>query len=191
MPGQSHRAFLDERLKQADSAWRYSLLFSPARMQAALRSVYVFYLQLEDILCRSSDADLRAARLDWWRQELEAAGSGLATHPVTQSLPQGVLQSLATALLAGRAGGGLFTAVQQLGRLKPDDAVFEAGQRWYQLRSARLRGNTVNAGSVSAFGSSLVRPLAVLAEHTRRYDLHQAGFGPLLFAWRVARRSDT
>ena len=190
MPDQSHRAFLDERLQNADSAWRYSLLFSPTRMQNGLRSIYVFYLELEQILFHSSDPDLRVARLAWWQQELDAAARGQPNHPVTQSgLPNEALQTMKAALNEEKTGGALFAAVQQLSGRKPDDAVFDAGQRWYQLRRARLRGKPVDDTPAADSRDGLIRPLAILTEHTRRYDLDKAGFGPLLFAWQVARRS--
>ena len=190
-PAPNPDAFLRERLANADMAWRLSILFSPREVQATLRSIFVFYLELEDIFFRSTDADLQTSRLAWWRHELEAAADGRASHPVTLSatLPE-VNQQMKAALDLQKTGGCLFNAVQAASGCEINTIVNDCGQRWFRLRCNRLRGKQEDKVASDDKANGLVRPLAVLVDNTQRYRLNAAGFGPLFSAWRAARRSE-
>lgn len=184
-----------ERLHAADIVWRYSLLFAPRRFQLSLSSVFVFYLELEDIFFRSADPTLVEPRLAWWQQELDAAIGGTATHPVTRSLSQrDVLFEMRAALNHDETGGRLFNATQLLGGYPTSKDVFELGQAWFRLRSARLDAESdIEQADTLSGGPSvecLTRPLAALVDNTLRFDIDAAGFRPLLSAWRAARRSN-
>ena len=68
------------------SGFYYSVLFLPAEKRRALTALFAFFRELEEGARECSDPALAQIKLDWWRQELAAAFSGRARHPVTQAL---------------------------------------------------------------------------------------------------------
>ena len=68
------------------SSFYYSVFFLPAEKRRALTGLFAFFREIEQGAKECSDPALAQIKLNWWRQELAAAFSGRAQHPVTQAL---------------------------------------------------------------------------------------------------------
>ncbi|AHF05386.1 hypothetical protein MARPU_05000 [Marichromatium purpuratum 984] len=79
----------------AETAWRfpndatplgsaryYALRFAPAARRDALALLVLWHARLRAIPEAVSEARIGAAKLDWWREEIERCASGAPTHPL-------------------------------------------------------------------------------------------------------------
>jgi 15-cis-phytoene synthase len=76
------------RQKTAESHSSFTASFrflEPARRQA-ITALYAFCREVDDAVDECSDPGVAAAKLAWWRGEVEALYAGHPTHPVTQAL---------------------------------------------------------------------------------------------------------
>src|SRR5205814_10399510 len=64
----------------------YSFLFLPPERRRAITALYAFCREVDDVVDESSDAQLAATKLAWWRQEIGAMVAGNPHHPVTRAL---------------------------------------------------------------------------------------------------------
>jgi len=68
------------------SASYYSLRFAPAGLRDDLASLHAWRRQMRDILDQISDGGVAAAKLAWWREELQRTFDGAPTHPLMARL---------------------------------------------------------------------------------------------------------
>lgn len=76
--------YAEEKLRQADPAWRLILIFTPEPARARLRVLLTLLQELQPY--SQGDPQIAAIKLQWWRDELRATFAGHPTHPVSQQL---------------------------------------------------------------------------------------------------------
>lgn len=66
--------------------FRYSLLGLPLAQRQALSAVRAFCLETAQLVTECQDAGVAAAKLHWWRTEVERLFKGEPQHPITRAL---------------------------------------------------------------------------------------------------------
>lgn len=75
-----------QKVASSGSSFTYSFRFlAPARRQA-ITALYAFCREVDDAVDECTDPAIAAAKLGWWRSEVDALYAGRPTHPVTRSL---------------------------------------------------------------------------------------------------------
>jgi 15-cis-phytoene synthase len=88
------------------SSFYYSFLFLPAERRRAITALYAFCREVDDVVDETSDAQLAATKLAWWRVELGNLFAGNPQHPVTKALaphlePFGITQEKLSDIIDG------------------------------------------------------------------------------------------
>ncbi|MEA3195293.1 MAG: 15-cis-phytoene synthase [Betaproteobacteria bacterium] len=78
--------YCQEKAAASGSSFYYSFLFLPPERRRAITALYAFCREVDDVVDESSDAQLAATKLAWWRQEVAALYAGNPHHPVTRAL---------------------------------------------------------------------------------------------------------
>jgi phytoene synthase len=78
--------YCQEKAAASGSSFYYSFLFLPAERRRAITALYAFCREVDDVVDESSDAQLAATKLAWWRQELANLFAGKPHHPVMRAL---------------------------------------------------------------------------------------------------------
>jgi phytoene synthase len=78
--------YCQQKAAASGSSFYYSFLFLPPERRRAITALYAFCREVDDVVDESSDPQLAAARLAWWRLEVANMYAGNAQHPVTKSL---------------------------------------------------------------------------------------------------------
>jgi phytoene synthase len=93
--------YCQQKAAASGSSFYYSFLFLPAERRRAITALYAFCREVDDVVDETSDPQVAATKLAWWRTEVAAMYEGKARHPVTQALsPFTVKFSLGQAHLA-------------------------------------------------------------------------------------------
>jgi phytoene synthase len=75
-----------QKAAESHSSFTYSFRFLEPERRQAITALYAFCREVDDAVDECSDPGVAAAKLAWWRGEVEALYAGKPTHPVTQSL---------------------------------------------------------------------------------------------------------
>ncbi len=78
--------YCQQKAAASGSSFYYSFLFLPPERRRAITALYAFCREVDDVVDESSDAQLAATRLAWWRVEVANLFAGKAQHPVTKAL---------------------------------------------------------------------------------------------------------
>ena len=78
--------YCQEKAAASGSSFYYSFLFLPPERRRAITALYAFCREVDDVVDESSDAQLAATKLAWWRQEIAGLYAGNPRHPVTRAL---------------------------------------------------------------------------------------------------------
>jgi phytoene synthase len=78
--------YVQQRAAGSGSSFYYAFLFLPPPRRAAITAFYAFCREVDDVVDEARDPGVAAAKLAWWRGEVQAAFAGRPTHPVTQAL---------------------------------------------------------------------------------------------------------
>jgi phytoene synthase len=78
--------YCQRKAVESGSSFYYSFLFLPPERRRAITALYAFCREVDDVVDECSDANLAAAKLAWWRQEVATLEGGAPQHPVTQAL---------------------------------------------------------------------------------------------------------
>ena len=78
--------YCQEKAAASGSSFYYSFLFLPAGRRRAITALYAFCREVDDVVDESSDPQLAATKLAWWRQEIVNLYAGDPRHPVTRAL---------------------------------------------------------------------------------------------------------
>jgi len=78
--------YCQDKAASSGSSFYSSFRFlSPAR-RLAITALYAFCREVDDVVDECPDAEVAAAKLVWWRQEVERLFAGQPEHPVTRAL---------------------------------------------------------------------------------------------------------
>ena len=100
-------AYCQQKAASSGSSFYYSFLFLPPERRRAITAVYAYCREVDDVVDEVSDPTVAAAKLAWWRSEIDALFRGQPSHPVTRALqpfivgPYGVTQERLHAVLDG------------------------------------------------------------------------------------------
>ena len=83
-------AYCQDKAAASGSSFYYSFLFLPPERRRAITVLYAFCREVDDIVDECHEPTLAAAKLDWWRGEVDrmyGMGDGAApSHPVALAL---------------------------------------------------------------------------------------------------------
>ena len=82
----SPQQYVQDKAAASGSSFYYAFLFLPPPRRAAITAFYAFCREVDDVVDETSDAGVAAAKLSWWRQEVQSAFAGRPSHPVTKAL---------------------------------------------------------------------------------------------------------
>lgn len=103
---QDPKSYCEEKAAAPGSDFAITRLFAPAERRDELTALHALYNELMNVAYSVSDPAVARAKLGWWREEVERAFAGGATHPVMQALAAPIESGRASrdemeALLAG------------------------------------------------------------------------------------------
>jgi phytoene synthase len=78
--------YVQERAASSGSSFYYAFLFLPPPRRAAITAFYAFCREVDDVVDETSDPSVAAAKLAWWRTEVQRAFAGQPAHPAMQAL---------------------------------------------------------------------------------------------------------
>lgn len=92
--------YCQARVARSGSSFYYSFVLLPSETRRAITAFYALCRELDDVVDECREPQIAAAKLAWWRSELQRMAQGTPQHPVTRALidtPQG--RTLPLALL--------------------------------------------------------------------------------------------
>jgi phytoene synthase len=78
--------YCQQKAAASGSSFYYSFLFLPPERRRAITALYAFCREVDDVVDETSELQVAAARLAWWRSEVANLYAGKPQHPVTQAL---------------------------------------------------------------------------------------------------------
>lgn len=78
--------YCQQKTAGSGSSFYYSFLFLPEAKRRAMMALYAFCREVDDVVDECHDLNLAAAKLAWWRGEVETVYAGRPSHPVTLAL---------------------------------------------------------------------------------------------------------
>jgi phytoene synthase len=78
--------YCQQKAAASGSSFYYSFLFLPSERRRAITALYAFCREVDDVVDESSDSQLDATKLAWWRQEIAGLYAGTPRHPVSHAL---------------------------------------------------------------------------------------------------------
>jgi 15-cis-phytoene synthase len=78
--------YVQDKAASSGSSFYYAFLFLPPERRAAITAFYAFCREVDDVVDEVKDPSVAAAKLAWWRSEVQAAFDGKPSHPVMQAL---------------------------------------------------------------------------------------------------------
>jgi phytoene synthase len=78
--------YCQQKAAASGSSFYYSFLFLPPERRRAITALYAFCREVDDVVDETSDPQLAATKLAWWRVEVANLVEGKPQHPVTKAL---------------------------------------------------------------------------------------------------------
>jgi 15-cis-phytoene synthase len=78
--------YCQRKAAASGSSFYYSFLFLPGERRRAITALYAFCREVDDVVDETTDAQLAATKLAWWRQEVGLLFAGNPQHPVSKAL---------------------------------------------------------------------------------------------------------
>ena len=78
--------YCQQKAAASGSSFYYSFLFLPRERRRAITALYAFCREVDDVVDETSDPQLAATRLAWWRTEVANLYAGNPQHPVSKAL---------------------------------------------------------------------------------------------------------
>jgi phytoene synthase len=82
----SPQQYVQDKAAASGSSFYYAFLFLPPPRRAAITAFYAFCREVDDVVDETTDPGVAAAKLGWWRQEVQASFAGQPSHPVMKAL---------------------------------------------------------------------------------------------------------
>jgi phytoene synthase len=78
--------YCQQKAAASGSSFYYSFLFLPRERRLAITALYAFCREVDDVVDETSDPQVAATKLAWWRVELANLYAGKPHHPVSKAL---------------------------------------------------------------------------------------------------------
>jgi 15-cis-phytoene synthase len=78
--------YCQQKAAASGSSFYYSFLFLPPERRRAITALYAFCREVDDVVDETSELQVAAAKLAWWRAEIEGLYAARPQHPVTKAL---------------------------------------------------------------------------------------------------------
>jgi phytoene synthase len=78
--------YCQNKAAASGSSFYYSFLFLPRERRRAITALYAFCREVDDVVDETTDTQLAATKLAWWRQEVGLLFDGRPQHPVSRAL---------------------------------------------------------------------------------------------------------
>ncbi len=78
--------YCQDKAAKSGSSFYYSFLFLPEQQRKAITALYAFCREVDDVVDAKTENHIKQAKLQWWRDEINALFNGNAQHPVTLAL---------------------------------------------------------------------------------------------------------
>ncbi len=78
--------YCQRKAAASGSSFYYSFLFLAPARRRAITALYAFCREVDDVVDETSDQQLAAVKLAWWRGEIANLDAGKAQHPVSLAL---------------------------------------------------------------------------------------------------------
>jgi phytoene synthase len=78
--------YCQQKAAASGSSFYYSFLFLPPDRRRAITALYAFCREVDDVVDETSEPQLAATKLAWWRAEVANLFVGNPQHPVTKAL---------------------------------------------------------------------------------------------------------
>ena len=78
--------YCQQKAAASGSSFYYSFLFLPRERRRAITALYAFCREVDDVVDETSDPQIAATKLAWWRAELAGLYAGNPQHPVSKAL---------------------------------------------------------------------------------------------------------
>ena len=82
----SPQQYVQDKAAASGSSFYYAFLFLPPPRRAAITAFYAFCREVDDVVDETHNPGVAAAKLAWWRQEVNSAYAGQPSHPVMKAL---------------------------------------------------------------------------------------------------------
>jgi phytoene synthase len=79
-------AYCQQKAAASGSSFYYSFLFLPRERRRAITALYAFCREVDDVVDETSDPQIAATTLAWWRVEVANLYAGKPQHPVSKAL---------------------------------------------------------------------------------------------------------
>ncbi|MBS1209438.1 MAG: squalene synthase HpnD [Proteobacteria bacterium] len=80
--------YCEQKAAASGSSFYYSFRFLTPERRRAITALYAFCREVDDVVDETSDPQVAAQQLDWWRGETVAIYNGTPEHPVGKALVQ-------------------------------------------------------------------------------------------------------
>jgi 15-cis-phytoene synthase len=105
--------YVQERAARSGSSFYYAFLFLSPPRRAAITAFYAFCREVDDVVDEVTDPAVAAAKLAWWRTEVDASFDGRASHPAMSALMPHAVQYGITAAQLGSVIDGCRMDLEQ------------------------------------------------------------------------------
>ncbi len=78
--------YCEQKAAASGSSFYYAFRFLPADRRRAITALYAFCREVDDAVDEPHEPAIARARIDWWREEVEALYDGRPKHPVGLAL---------------------------------------------------------------------------------------------------------
>jgi phytoene synthase len=78
--------YCQQKAAASGSSFYYAFLFLPPERRRAISALYAFCREVDDVVDETSEGEIAAAKLAWWRSEVGNLFAGNPQHPVTKAL---------------------------------------------------------------------------------------------------------
>jgi phytoene synthase len=78
--------YCQQKAVASGSSFYYSFMFLSPKRRRAITALYAFCREVDDVVDETSDPQLAAAKLAWWRAEIANLAAGKPQHPVSLAL---------------------------------------------------------------------------------------------------------
>jgi phytoene synthase len=78
--------YCQNKAAASGSSFYYSFLYLPRERRRAITALYAFCREVDDVVDETTDTQLAATKLAWWRQEVGLLFDGRPQHPVSRAL---------------------------------------------------------------------------------------------------------